>query len=462
MNENLSNLLKNHESEDHEFFETLDEDAVARTVCAFLNAEGGRIVVGATDEGDIVGLKRVQSVDVVDQVLREAVQPSAMWTSTLEETDGGKLLVLDIPKGMTKPYLLKGTIWWRDRSETRPATPDDISRIIEDRIRADGRWERRPALGVTKDDIDLAEVRSAAQEIESKGRHRFKKASDALGVLNELSLYTAEQFTNACVILFGKTPARVFPQAAVRLTVFKGAKKDRGLSLDRLFEGHLFDTMQSVEGLVDRHVTVVSEFQSGDWRREDTPSYPYWSLREGILNGLMHRDLSQPSGGMSVGIYPDRIQVWNSGSLPEGWDAADLRKDHPSVPPNPDIAHVCFLRGWVEKLGRGTQLIAEEFESLGLEVPIWKSSHKGVELTFMSASASRKTATEELSSRQRDLVAGFEPGQEFKVSDYVAAAEGAITDRTARSDLQGLVKAGLVKKRGRGKNTFYVRSQKSL
>lgn len=132
------------------------------------------------------------------------------------------------------------------------------------------------------------------------------------------------------------------------------------------------------------------------------------------------------------------------------------------MPPNPDIAHVCFLRGLIEKLGRGTQLIAEEFEDAGLEIPEWKSSVKGVELVLKNVTSSRESAREKLNQRQREVAEAYKPGKQFTVDDYVESVEDSVTERTARSDLNGLIKAGLVTKHGRGKNTYYVRSDRAL
>ena len=211
--------------------------------------------------------------------------------------------------------------------------------------------------------------------------------------------------------------------------------------------------------MVQSRVEVISEFDFGSWQRTDKPTYPFWSLREGILNALIHRDLSTASGGMSIGVYPDQIQVWNSGALPNGWKNDDLTKDHPSVPPNPDIAHVCFLRGLIEKLGRGTQLIAEQFSDAGLEIPKWNSGAKGVELVFKSVRSSRRAAFEALNQRQRDVLASFETSQGFTVLDYVAASKQKITERTARTDLSALIDSGLVTKHGKGRSTYYVRTK---
>jgi len=46
--------------------------------------------------------------------------------------------------------------------------------------------------------------------------------------------------------------------------------------------------------------------------------------------------------------------------LPDGLTPADLKRDHLSLPRNLDIAHVFFIRGLIEKVGRGTQRILED------------------------------------------------------------------------------------------------------
>lgn len=452
-------ILSSLESEDQEFFETLDKKAVAQTACAFLNASGGRIVIGADANGNLVGLSNRNPEKQLRDVLTKSILPASMWTITVERSEQGRIVVIDIPNGVNKPYIIDGTIWYRNQSNTRIATPDDVTEIIKNRIKTDERWERRPALGITSKDLDLKEVRRAAEEIQKAGRHQFNDPKDAISVLNELSLFSGEQFSNAAVVLFGKHPTRVFPQSSVRITVYKNSKRDSEFLLDKQFDDHLFSTFDRIVEIVESRVDVISEFDLGSWQRTDKPTYPFWSLREGILNALIHRDLSNASGGMSVGIYPDKIQVWNSGTLPKGWKKDDLTKDHPSVPPNPDIAHVCFLRGLIEKLGRGTQLIAEEFTEAGLETPVWKSGAKGVELIFKSVLSSRRMAFDLLNQRQRELAAVFKPNQEFTVDEYVSASKKKITERTARSDLNVLIDSGLVEKFGKGRSTYYIRTK---
>ncbi len=84
-------------------------------------------------------------------------------------------------------------------------------------------------------------------------------------------------------------------------------------------------------------------------------------------------------------IYPKRLEIWNSGSFPEGITPEKLVSGHLSVLRNPDIAHVLYLRGLMEKLGRGSVLIIRACKERGLPIPLWTSGeHAGVTLTFFT------------------------------------------------------------------------------
>src|SRR5690606_35763639 len=92
------------------------------------------------------------------------------------------------------------------------------------------------------------------------------------------------------------------------------------------------------------------------------------------------RDYSLSSASMSVIIYSDKIEIFNSGKSP--LKAAELRKSHLSLPVNPDIAHMEFLRGFIEKIGRGTIKIMDACKAAGLKTPKWTTTETSVKLSF--------------------------------------------------------------------------------
>ena len=122
------------------------------------------------------------------------------------------------------------------------------------------------------------------------------------------------------------------------------------------------------------------------------------------MNALVHRDYSAYSGGLSVSIYPHRLELWNPGRLPEGLYPTDLKTARVSRPHNPDIAHVFFLRGLMERWGIGTRRIVEECRASGLPDPRWEEVGGGIRLTLYLRHA-ESAVLDELNERMEAFLA---------------------------------------------------------
>ena len=85
----------------------------------------------------------------------------------------------------------------------------------------------------------------------------------------------------------------------------------------------------------------------------ETPPFPEKSLREAILNAVMHNDYG--SGiPIQIRIWEDRMRIADNGGIPYNWIEEDLLEDHESVPVNPSLANVFFLAGLWRVGGAGS------------------------------------------------------------------------------------------------------------
>jgi excisionase family DNA binding protein len=133
---------------------------------------------------------------------------------------------------------------------------------------------------------------------------------------------------------------------------------------------------------------------------------------------------------------PNRIEIWNSGRLlPVGWKPADLIKNHPSYPPNPDIAHALYIRDLMKRIGRGTQKIINACREHRLRTPKWQDAPAGVTLTMFSDNMGH-TAEVALNDRQKALMNSLLPDTSLKLADYRAQFVGEVSERQARRDLK--------------------------
>ncbi|MCG2616977.1 hypothetical protein LZZ85_21955 [Terrimonas sp. NA20] len=180
------------------------------------------------------------------------------------------------------------------------------------------------------------------------------------------------------------------------------------------------------------------------------------SLDEAVINALIHRDYSDPTSEVFIGIYPDRIEIINRGTLPLG--DSQLKKKHESLPPNPNITMAVFVHGIIEKVGRGTVLITEESGKLGLKEPTWKVKNGFVTLTLYSTA--RKI---QLNERIIRFLRTIRVGESFSRRDYeLSFTEKTISERMARDDIRSMVDGGWVSKSGEAMQTIYTRMEVSL
>ncbi len=380
----IRDLIQQGESEQLELKADVRNEVIAKTICGFLNGEGGQVVVGVTDKGKVVGVSNAEKIETeLQRYLIENIVPEAPVTVSREQVGDQNILLVKVWGGSKKPYVFGGSIFYRRGSQTVPATSKEISELIHTRQQTDVHWERQPALRVELNDLDPEEIRNTINHINESGRGK-KLSDDILEFLSYHGLYQNGHMSNAAVLLFGKEPARFIPQCRVRFSVFGSGKIGASFSEDRLLEGNLFKNIEDIQDLFKKHIAFRSEFDKTRWQRTDGFLYPMAALREGVMNALVHRDYSNVAGTASVLVYPDKLEISNYGKLPNQIKLADLKRNHVSLPHNPDIAQICFLKGYIEKIGRGTLKIVEACKNAGLREPVWSAEDSSIKLTFFS------------------------------------------------------------------------------
>lgn len=453
--------VPSRESQRVEFLSNPDLQRVARTVSAFLNAEGGAAYIGVDDFGVAIGLEGLEeAARRIRESLAEAILPEYPVAVHVERAEGGEIVVVEVPPGPEPPYVVDGEVLVRQGTRTVSASKDAMSAISKRRRDEALRWERRPALGLSIDDLNLEEVYRTAGEAARNRLARFPAEDHPRAILDALHLLEGGQITNAAAILFGRDPARAYPQTRIRAARFEDDDAETFVD-NRVFEGHAFMLAESVQGFFADHVPVSSTLPRGISRRIDRPAYPAYALREALMNALVHRDYAAYSGGLTVALYPNRLEVWNSGELPEGMSPSDLKTARVSRPHNPDIAHVFFLRGLVERWGIGTRRIVEECRASGLPDPRWEEVGGGVRLSLFLRHA-ESAVLDELNERMTTFLRATPPGATFTSSDYADQYARGVSDRSARADLNRLLEMGFLDREGHGRTTQYRRTDAVL
>lgn len=436
-----------------------DREEVGRTVCSMLNTQGGAVLVGVDENGQVVGKFSKSDADKLRTFLRDNITPRSLFTVTMDEVAGGWVITVDVPEGADIPYVFQGAIYVRKMANTRAADAATMREMVLRQSQESERWERRIAAGLSVEDLDRPLLDETVRRAQDRRGYRFKDTRKPEAVLADLALVQHGQLTNAADVLFGQRVALRHPQTRLRAVRYE---TDRGNDFidEQLYEGPALKLLEEAMAFLRRNVAIAAEFTPGQLARESRPQYPFSSLREGLVNALVHRDYAAFSGGISVSIYPGRVEIWNSGRLPEGWNQQKLQSStHESILVNPDISHVFYLHELMERVGRGTYRIVQECREMGMRTPRWDNGDSGVRLTFYGTNSAPEPVT--LNKRQQALLDALKTGESITLGDYVARFGAGVSDRQARRDLRELVDVGILIQTGAGPATAYLRTKES-
>lgn len=359
-------------------------EALGRVICGLLNTSGGYLICGVKDQGSVLGVDvSPDTVAALEKQLYDGIAPKTLVEVELEKLDGKPVIVFEVPAGKDVPYAFQNTIYIRSGESTLPADPETIRDIVLRRQTEPERWERRFSFADVEADVDLDQVRAAVADAQKVRRAFFRDPNNPQMVLEDFSAAKLGRLTNGGDVLFAKNPAARLPQIRVRAMRYNSDKAGDTYRDMKSFEGPLHAIFEDAYGFIVRNTPTTARFTKGQPKRDDSPLYPEDAVREALINALAHRDYSSSSGGVSIHIFPQRLEIWNSGSLPDGVTVEKLQEGHISVLRNPDISHVLYLRGLMEKAGRGSVLMIQLCRENGLAAPEWKSDEKlGVTVTF--------------------------------------------------------------------------------
>jgi ATP-dependent DNA helicase RecG len=453
--------LSRGESKELVFVSTAqDTDRIAAHVVALLNSGGGTILLGVDPKGEVLGIPSAARVKKqLAEELRERVSPKALFSVVNDTVGDREVITIEVPGGRDTPFVCEGSVFLRKGKNTVAAAAEDLQRLLQEKEPETERWERRGSPVLEPKDLDTAEIRKTVQAAQTAGRFTFRDADDTEAVLLDLGMRQRGLLTNAADVCFGKSPAQRHPQMHLRAYALQSDKS--GEYIDEAdFNGPISQMIEEARAFILRNSSLAAQFLPASMERKNIKPYPDAAIREGLVNALAHRDYGNFSGGVSVLVYPDRVEIWNSGRLPKGWKADRLRHNHPSLPANPDVAHYLYIRRLMERVGRGTLKIIESCREANLPAPTWKADDDGVTLTLHSY-ASRTAPVSSLSDRQQKLIDALKPGQSIRLREYLERFASGVTDRQARRDLKDLESADIFRLEGKGRSAHYVRTDRT-
>ena len=440
----------------------IDPDDLAAAVVCLANSNGGHLLLGVTDDGEVTGIDPGKLEYADPHRLAAAVAtrtvPYVMAGTEIVEVGDSTVAVITVPAtddvhATSKGRYLRRTIDVKGNPQCLPMSPREV---LE---RASGAvdYSRRVVNGLTAQDLDEGELVRLRGLARQGGDGVLASLSDS-ELLQALNLVGPNGgLTVGSLLLFGTTDAivRFLPGYEVGFQELAGTEiKANEISRTPL--------LRAMEQLVDRiEARNPEEDVEIGLFRVALPRYAKVTIRELIANALVHRDYTQ-IGPTLVQLGGDVLTISNPGGFPRGVTIENLLTTMPR-PRNPALADAFKRSGLVDRIGRGINRVYEHQLSLGRPAPDYSRSNDtsvvarirpgpaDTELAGYIAQA--RGSGEELTLE--DLLTLHEVRAERRITTERASELFQVDHSSARATLNALVERGLLESRGERKARTY-------
>ncbi|MEW6602839.1 MAG: ATP-binding protein, partial [Nitrospirota bacterium] len=295
----------------------------------------------------------------------------------------------------------------------------------------------------------------------ARNQRNFPLATDTpvKDVFVHLNLLKSGKPTNSAILLFGKDPHKFFLQAEVKCIQLPGTEVEKPFGSYHIYNGDLFEQIdKSVAFVLDaiRRPVIQQEHTAQVKRPYEIPVF---AIHEAIVNAVAHRDYNT-TAGIQVMVFTDRLEIWNSGSLPRQLSLDDLKKPHTSYPNNPLLAGVLYLADYIQKAGSGIPEMVKQCRKHGLPEPEFKTI-RGFEFrSIIARDIFTESVLEKMGLNERQLKAVTHLKQKERITNSIYQKLTGVIRKTAARDLDDLVEKGVLERMGEKRGICYVLASK--
>ena len=396
-----------------------------KTVSAFSNYNGGTILFGIDDDGNVKGLPDVkQSCLDIENKINDSICPQPDYTIEVQQDH---TLKLSVKSGIQKPYLYKSKAYKRTDTATIEVDILELSRLI-----LEGK------------NIRFEELSCKDQELSFEILHHKLKEHIQINTFNQdtlktLNLYDNDNgYNNAAGILADKNH---FP--GIDIMKF-------GENISIIQKRVTFENMSILE-VYDKTIDVFRDYYQYEEiqgsNRKTVEKIPEAAFREVIANALIHRTWDMESE-IRISMFDDRIEIVSPGGLPSGITEDEYLAGKLSVLRNRILANVFYRLGFVEIFGTGITRIKQLYKE-GLSKPDFEVSENTIKTVLpifekdLDLTEDERVVYKTLSKIMLKPISEIAPCVPFGKSKTTQL-------------LKNMGKKGIITVEGKGKGTKYI------
>ena len=288
-------------------------DTICKEIVAFLNADGGQIIIGVDDFGTVVGVDKIdETLKKISDVITMQIEPNPQEEIRTElKFDSGKtLIVLFISKGIRNIYCQKKYGFSSNGCVIRIGTTCKEMTAEQIRIRYEKNFydeEYMIKKRASRADLSFRELKIYYSE---KGFHVDDSSMEAnfnlrnkYGEYNLLAELLADK--NNIPFIFVK---------------FSGVDKASISERNDYGYGCILSIYGKIKARLSAENICISDTTVRP--RQDRYLFDYDAVNEAVLNALVHNDwtITEPQ----ISVFSDRMEILSHGGLPHGMTIEDF------------------------------------------------------------------------------------------------------------------------------------------
>ena len=420
------------------------KEAIISIVAILNKHQRGKVYFGIKNSGEVIGQTVTENtIREISKTISDNIEPK-IFPKINEVTFEGKKCVHVEFTGEHVPYYAYGRAYVRVGDEDKKISSQELEKLILKKNRI--LWEEEISEKNLKD-VNEETLRDFVERANAAKRIDFK-FTNAKAVLNKLGLLKDGKLLKAAEVLFCDENKQ-----EVQAAVFAGTDKLTFLDI-RQFKGNIFQLLQQSESYLKEHINWRAELK--ERIRKEIPEIPIRAITEALVNSLCHRDYENRKGN-EVAIFKDRVEIYNPGLFPEGYDPKDFfTGTERSILRNPLIANTLYLSKDIERWGSGIKRIHDACKEEKVKVE-FKKLKSGFLVVFKRKEEGPKGVLKEvlkdLTENQRKILQSIEKNPKI-TSEELSEVVG-ISSRKIRENVRKLKDEGLMRRIGGRKEGYW-------
>ena len=424
-----------------------------KSVSAFANSFGGKLIFGIADDDSVVGLENAQNdAENISEIIKMHLNPIPEFKLTFEQIDGKTLILLDVYAGNQTPYYYQGgghlVAFVRVGNESVQASPSQLRELV-----VKGCGQTYDSLKSPYNFKDMAFTKLRSVYFKQTGKSFEDTDYESFGIIDGNG-----NLTNAGALIADDSSVR---HSRLFCTRWNGLTKASGLTDaldDAEFSGSLITLLQ--EGLAFIARNTRKAWKKLPTSRLEMPDYPDRAYMEALVNALIHRNYFELGSEVHIDMFDDRLEIFSPGGMVDGstLEGKNLRAI-PSMRRNPVLADIFSRLNYMERRGSGFKKILDAYSSYEKK-PVFLSEHWGFTITFPnvnygSAHDDQENVQENVQEKSREdkILALITDNNKISIKEI--AEKLGVTPKTIQRDLDKMKDKNIISRIGADKGGFW-------